>query len=164
MLNSKIAKKLLMNNDLSSVVVIQSNTKKHLINCYQIYKFAKEKPQDVYIFSASHTRLKTRNRNLMTSKKLFQVQDRSAITGPRLLYYTKGMLTIVFSNVYTPIDLVNRVRYISIGIILNDNGMFNLQLVNNQANNCSNLFLPRCKYNFMQPSFKNYIITLVYSF
>ena len=71
LLNNKIAKKLPTSNDLSLVVIVQFNTKKYLINCYQIYKFAKEKFQDVYIFSASHIRSKTSNKNLVTSKKLF---------------------------------------------------------------------------------------------
>ena len=153
-----------MNNDLSLVVVVQSNTKKYLINCHQIYKFAKEKSQNVYIFSASHTRSKTRNENLVISEKLFQVQDRGIVTGPRLLYYTKGMSTAMFSNIYTPIGLVNGAKYISIDIISDDDGMFNLRLVDNQANNCSNLLLSKFKYNFMQLSFKSCIIMLVYSF
>ncbi len=59
---------------------------------------------------------------------------------------------------------MNRARYIFIGIVLDDDGMFNLQLVDNQANNCSNLLLIRCKYNFVQPSFKDYITLSVYSF
>ena len=100
----------------------------------------------------------------MTSEKLFQVQNRSAVTGPRLLYYTKSMPTTMLSNIYTPIDLVNRTKYISINIVPEDDGIFNLRLVNNQANNCSNLLSPRFKYTFMQPSSKSCIITLVHSF
>ena len=164
LLNSKIAKELPMSDDLSSVVVIQSNAKKHSINCYQIYKFAKEKFQNVYIFPASHTRSKTRNKNLVISKKLFQVQDGGVVTRPGLLYYTKGISIVVFSNICIPISLENGARYISIGIVLDDNGIFNLQLVDNQANNYSNLFLLRYKYDFMQLFSKSCIIILVYSF
>ncbi len=100
----------------------------------------------------------------MLSEKLFQVHDRDAVTKPGLLYYTKGMPTAMFSNVYTPIDLVNKARYISIGIVSDDDGMFNLRLVDNQANNCSNLLLTRCKYNFVQPSSKSCILMSVHSF
>ena len=71
LLNNKIAEQLPMSNDLFSVVVVQSNMKRYLINCYEIYKFAKEKPQDVYIFQAPHTRSKTRNENLVIREKLF---------------------------------------------------------------------------------------------
>ena len=85
----------------------------------------------------------------MTSKKLFHVQDRGAITRPGLLYYTKSMLITVLSTICTPISLVNKARYISVGIVLDDDNMFNLQLVDNQANNYSNLFSTRCKYNFV---------------
>lgn len=108
---------------------------------------AKKKSSDVYIFSASHTRSKTKNKNLVTSKKMFQVQDRDAITRPRLLYYTKGILVIVLSNIYTSFSPVNRIRYISIGIVLDHDSIFNLRLVDNQANNCSNLLSIKCKYN-----------------
>ncbi len=85
----------------------------------------------------------------MTSEKLFQVQDGGAVTGPGLLYYTKGMPTAVLSNICIPIGLVNGARYISVGIVPNDDGMFNLRLVDNQANNCSNLLSTRWKYNFV---------------
>ncbi len=148
--NSKIAKELLISNNLSSVVVVQSNAEKHLINCHQIYNFAKEKSQDVYIFPVSYTRSITRNENLVTSKKLFQVQDGGAVAGPGLLYYTKGMPIAILSNVCILISLVNKARYISIGIVLDDDDMFHLRLLDNQANNCNNLFLTRCKYNFVQ--------------
>ena len=37
----------------------------------------------------------------------------------------------VFSNICTPIGLVNRARYIFIGIISNNDGMFDLQPVDN---------------------------------
>lgn len=67
----------------------------------------------------------------------------------RLLYYTKGMLTAIFSNICTLLSLVNRARYISIGIVPDNNGIFNLRLVGNQANNSSNLLLIKCKYNFL---------------
>lgn len=75
-----IAKEFSRSNDLFLIIVFQSNAKKHLIYCYQIYKLAKKKSQDVYIFSISYTRSKTSNRNFMISKKLFQVQDEGTIT------------------------------------------------------------------------------------
>ena len=153
-----------MSNDLFSVVIIQSNAKKHLINCYQIYKFVIEKSQAIYIFLISHTRSKTRNQNLVISKKLFQVQDWGAVTGQGLLYYIKSMPTTVLSNVCTFIGLVNEARYISISIVSDKNGLFNLQQVDNQANNSRNLLSTRCNYNFVQPSSKSCITTLVHFF
>ncbi len=77
------------------------------------------------------------------------MQDRCIITRLRLLYYTKDMSIIVLSNICTSIGLVNRARYISIDIVLDNDDMFNLWLVNNQANNYNNLFLTRYKYNFV---------------
>ena len=67
----------------------------------------------------------------MISKKLFQIQDKGAVTGPRLLYYTKNMPTAMFSNIYIPISLVYGARYISVDIVPNDDGMFNLRLIDN---------------------------------
>ncbi len=83
---------------------------------------------------------------------MFQIQDGGPITRPILLYYTEGMPIAMFSNVCIPISLVNGVRYISVGIVSDDDNMSNLRLVDNQANNYSNLFLTRYKYNFVQPS------------
>ena len=125
LLNSKVAEELPTSNDLSSVVVVQTNAKRHLINRHQIYVMAREKSQDVYIFPASHTRSKIRGGNLVSGKKLFRVQDGGTITGPGLLYYTEGMPTAVLSNVCTLLGLVNRARYQAIGIVPDDNGMFN---------------------------------------
>lgn len=59
------------------------------------------------------------------------------------------MPIVVLSNIYTHISFVNRARYISINIVPNNNDIFNFQLVNNKANNCSILFLTKYKYNFM---------------
>lgn len=55
----------------------------------------------------------------------------------------------MLSNIYTPIGLVNRARYISIDIILDDNDMINYLLIDNQANNYSNLLLTKYKYNYI---------------
>ena len=66
------------------------------------------------------------NKNFVTSKKLFQVQNRGVITRLELLYYTKSMLTAMINNVYIIIGLVNRAKYIFVNIVLNDDSMFNL--------------------------------------
>ncbi len=71
LLNSKIAKELPTINDLFLVVIVQSNTKKQPVNYHQIYKSAKEKSQDVYIFPTSYIRSKNKNENLVRIEKLF---------------------------------------------------------------------------------------------
>lgn len=111
MLNNKVAKKLFMSNNLFLVVVIQINTKKYLINWYLIYKIARKKFDNIYIFLLSHIRSKIRSKNLVFGKKLFQVQDKNIVIWPELLYYTKNMPTTMFSNIYTSISLVNEARY-----------------------------------------------------
>ena len=92
------------------------------------------------------------------------MQDGTVVIELELLSYTKSMPTAIFSNIGTLISLVNEARYIYIDIVLDDNGIFNLWLVDNQINNCSNLSLLRFKYNFVQRFSKSCIITLVYSF
>lgn len=47
----------------------------------------------------------------------------------------------LFTNICTPIGLVNKVKYISKGIVPDDDDILNLELVNHQINNCSNIFL-----------------------
>lgn len=59
------------------------------------------------------------------------MQDGDAITGPRLLYYTKGIPTAVLSNVLTLINWVNGAKYISVSIIPDNDDMFNLWLADN---------------------------------
>lgn len=73
LLNSKVAKELPINNDFSSVVIIKTNAKRHLINQYQIYVMARKKFQNVYIFLTSYTSSKIRSENLVSGKKLFQM-------------------------------------------------------------------------------------------
>lgn len=70
-------------------------------------------------------------------------------TSLQLLYYTKSMLAVIFSNACTSISWVNGAEYIFVDIIPDNNNMLNLWLVDNQANNCSNLLLTWCKYNFV---------------
>lgn len=88
-----------------------------------MYKMAREKFQDIYIFLAFYIRSKTKNENLLSNKKICQVQDRRAVTRPRLLYYTKDISTIVLSNICTSISVVNRVRYLVVGIVLDNNNI-----------------------------------------
>lgn len=70
----------------------------------------------------------------------------------------------MLSNIYTPIDLVSGAKYKSASIILDDNSIFNKQLVDNQVNNSSNLLLTRCNYDFVQSSSKSYFTTMIYFF
>lgn len=69
------------------------------------------------------------------------------------------MFTALFNNVCISIGLVNGAGYISVCIVSNDDDMFNLRLVYNQAINYSDLLSTRCKYNFMQLFSKSYITT-----
>lgn len=52
--------------------------------------------------------------------------DKKTVTRPGSLYYTKSMSIIVFSNIYTPIGLINRAKYQAVDIILDNNNMSNI--------------------------------------
>lgn len=87
----------------------------------------REKSKDIYIFLTSHTRSKIIDGNLISGKKLFQVQDRCTVTRLGLLYYIKSILTTVFNNIYTLIDLVNKAKYKAIDISSDKNSISNFQ-------------------------------------
>lgn len=131
LLINKIVKELPISNNLFIVIVVQFNIKRHLINYYRIYKLAKEESYNVYIFPTSYTRSKTRNKNLVRSKKQFNMQNRGTVLGLGLLYYTESILIAMLSNICFPISLINEARYIFEGIIPDDDNIFNLRLVNN---------------------------------
>lgn len=125
---------------------------------------AQKKSQDVYIFPALHTQSKIRDRNFVSGKKLFQVQDGGTVTGPGLLYYTKGMPIAVLSTMCTSIGLVNETRYQAVGIVSDENSISNFRKVHNLANGYSNLLSNGFKYCFVQPSFQSCTTTSIYFF
>lgn len=71
LLNSKVSKELFISNNLFLVIVIQTNIKRHLINWHQIYKMARKKSQNIYIFPIFHTWLKIRGENFVLGKSYF---------------------------------------------------------------------------------------------
>lgn len=76
--------------------------------------------------------MKIRGKNLILGKKLFQIQDKSNVTRPRLLYYINNIPIAVFSNIYIFIDLVNyKARYQAIDIIQDNNNISNFWQVLN---------------------------------
>lgn len=64
---------------------------------------------------------KARSKNLVSSKKLFQLQDQNIVTRRKLLYYTKDISTTMLNSVSTSINLINKARYQTVDIILNNN-------------------------------------------
>lgn len=53
------------------------------------------------------------------------MQDGDTITRLGLLYYTEGMPTTMLNNVCIPLGLVNRARSQAVGIVSDNNSMFN---------------------------------------
>lgn len=96
-----------------------------------------------------YTRSNSRDEGLIISKKLFYIQDKNVLIELKLLYYIKSIPIAMCNNIYTPIGLMNRIRYISMGIVSDDNDIFYFQLVNNQVINCINKISTKCKYNFV---------------
>lgn len=80
---------------------------------------------------------------------MFEVQDRGIVTRLGLLYYTKDMFTVMFSNICIFISLVNEAKYQAVDIILNENGISHFWKIHNLANNYSNLLLNKLNHCFL---------------
>lgn len=60
-----MATELLISGSLDTIVVVQNNLTKHLINWLQIKQFARTNNQDILIFWTEHYRLKKNNGNFV---------------------------------------------------------------------------------------------------
>ena len=57
-LNERIARQLPAAGSLDTLIIVQSNTKRHLIDRQQTERFAHSKKQMIFIFPAKHSRTK----------------------------------------------------------------------------------------------------------
>ncbi len=71
MLNGKVVTALTLNDLLKNIVIVQRNKTKHLINCFQIERFAQSVDHDIIIFPAQHNRIKREGRENVYHKDLF---------------------------------------------------------------------------------------------
>ena len=125
-LNRRVVTELPISESLDTVVVVQKNKTRHLINQLQIERFARANNRDILIFPAEHYRLKKNGGNLVRHKLLFDAQDGEGnCTGPGLLFYCMGMPANLLANQCIPLGIVNGVRAIAIGVVPNPEGKLN---------------------------------------
>ncbi len=117
-LNRRLAMELPTSGALDTVIVVQKNKTRHLINRLQIEKFARANNRDIIIFPAEHYRTKKDGGNLIQHESLFEAQDGEGnCTGPGLLLYCRGMPACLLANQFTPLGIVNGARAIVHGVV-----------------------------------------------
>lgn len=84
---------------LDTVVVVQKNKTRHLINWLQIQQFAHINNQDILIFLAKYYWIKKDNRNLIQNELFFETQDgKSNWIEPDLFFYCGKVFTNLLVN------------------------------------------------------------------
>ncbi len=108
-LNRKIVTVLTLNDPLKNIFIVKCNKTRHLINCFQIERFAWSIGHNIIIFSAQYSCTKREKEENILHKDLFSIQDGdNRANGPGLLYYYKGMPIALLTNMYTVLGMVNR--------------------------------------------------------
>ena len=124
-LNQRVATNLPDSGLLDTVVIVQKNKTRHLVNRVQIERFACANNQTIIIFPAEHYRLKKDGGNLVRHELLFDAQDGEGnCTSPGLLLYYKGMPANLLANQCTPLGIVNGARAIIHGVVPHPDGEF----------------------------------------
>ena len=90
-LNDRVATNLPISQSMDSVVVVQKNKTRHLVNRLQIERFARSQNQDILLFPAEHFRTKKDGGRIVEHEDLFNAQDGEGnCTGPGLLFTAKA--------------------------------------------------------------------------
>ena len=109
-LNSRIASSIPINDINKNIVIVQQNAIKHIINKFQIKRFAQVNGQDVIFFLRQHSGTKKEGGQVVENRELLLIQDGEGnCIEPRLFFYYKGIPTCLLSNVYTKLEMLNRV-------------------------------------------------------
>ncbi len=123
-LNARVATHLPNSDFNDTVVVVQKNRTRHLINRLQAQNFALSPNLDLILFPAEYFRNKKDGDNLIQHKDLFDVQEGDGnATGPSIFYYYKGMPAMVLANQCTPLRIVNGARAILPGVVPHPEGI-----------------------------------------
>lgn len=71
-LNQRIVREVLTSDALDTVIVMQKNKTRYLINCLQIENFAHVNNRDIIIFLLKHYQTKKDSNNLIKDELLFE--------------------------------------------------------------------------------------------
>jgi hypothetical protein len=125
-LNSTVVYNLDQSDPLTCIAITRQNSRRQNINRKQLFRFAKERGQDIYIFPASHTRAETVSSGMIPLDKLLESQDgENDAKGPGLFLYTKDMPVMVLQNICTKWGLVNGAKGVATGVVVEPQGKFN---------------------------------------
>ncbi len=117
-LNIQVATYLPNSDFNDTVIVVQKNRTRHLINRLQAQNLALSQNLDLILFLAEHFRNKKDRGNLIQHEDLFGVQEGDGnATGLGILHYYKGMPAMVLANQCILLGIVNRARAILYGVV-----------------------------------------------
>ena len=107
-LNSKAITSLADPRLQATTAVVKLNALRHVINRFQVERFARARHQRIFIFPALHTRTRSSRPTDLTlhADDLLGLPEQGAkIPFPGLVLYTLSMPTMVLTNICTPAGL-----------------------------------------------------------
>ena len=123
-LNAQVVTHLPNSNFADTIIIVQKNKTRHLINCLQAENFACSYNMNFILFPAEHSRNKKDRGNLIQHKDLLGVQEgEKNAASPKILYYCKKMPAIVLTNQCTLLGIVNGVKVIIYGVVSHPQGI-----------------------------------------
>ena len=124
-LNSKAITSLTDPHLQTTTAVVKLNALRHVINRFQVERFARAKQQRIIIFPAIHTRTRSSGATDLTlhaDDLLGRPEQGAKIPVPELMLYTLSMPTMVLTNICTPVGLVNGAIGEAVGVVVDPEG------------------------------------------
>jgi hypothetical protein len=124
-LNSKVIRSLADPHLHATTAVVKLNALRHVINRFQVERFARSRRQRIIIFPALHTRTRSSsaaNLTLHADDLLGLPEQGAKIPFPGLILYTLSMPTMVLTNICTPAGLVNGATGEAVGVVVDPEG------------------------------------------
>ena len=118
LLNSRTATDLFSCESFDSVVVVQFNQIKHLINRLQIERFARSRNSKIFLFSAEHFRIKKDDDDLIQNELFLEKLDENDIIESSILCYCEKMSMLLLTNQCISLSIVNDVRAIFYDVVV----------------------------------------------
>ncbi|KAJ5370019.1 uncharacterized protein N7496_006111 [Penicillium cataractarum] len=111
----------------ATTAVVKLNALRHIINRFQIERFARSRRQRIIIFPALHTRTRSTAPTDLTlhADDLLGLPEQGAkIPFPGLILYTHSMPTMLLTNICTPAGLVNGATGEAVGVVADPEANF----------------------------------------
>jgi hypothetical protein len=121
-LNSKTREKMLERREqLPDLAVRPKNAERHDYNRQAIERFAIERGQKIWMFSAEHSRPR---KGHVSVGSLLNTGDDGSLKGPGVFFFTPGMPFMLLSNVSTATRLANGKLGTAVDVVLDDTGTY----------------------------------------